>query len=159
MTKLPEAPPVAELERLLIDVNELAASVSVEQARAGDAFAERVAELRARFARMLALLDPVQLDQRLSEYAEHRMQLVDESEEYARATEELLTLSLVLIDAPEAAAAALKRGCVRLSGVLSEPGVPRLFGRLLRRVRELARQTGSVELRAWVDGVMASLPD
>lgn len=154
--------PVAdlELERLLAAVNELAASVGVEQARAApDAFPERVAELRGQFAALHAVRDDVELECRLLDYAEHRFALVDEAREYARATEELLTASLVLADAPKLIAPALQRAIVRLSAVLSEPGVPQLFGRLLRRLRELARQSGDSDLRAWVDGVVASLPD
>lgn len=154
--------PVAdlELERLLTAVNELAASVGVEQARAApDAFLERVAELRGQFAALHAVRDDVELECRLLDYAEHRFALVDEAREYARATEELLTASLVLADAPKLIAPALQRGAVRLSAVLSEPGVPQLFARLLRRLRELARQSSDSDLRAWVDGVVASLPD
>jgi hypothetical protein len=154
--------PVAdhELDALLAAVNELAASVGVEQARAApEAFLERVAELRGRFARLHAVREDVELQCRLLDYAEHRFALVDEAREYARATEELLTASLVLADAPELIAPALQRGVVRLSAVLSEPGVPQSFGRLLRRLRELARQSGSADLRAWVDGAIAALPD
>lgn len=154
--------PVAdlELERLLTQVNELAASVGVEQARSTpETFLERVTELRGQFAGLHAVRDDVELECRLLDYAEHRFALVDEAREYTRATEELLTASLVLADAPDLIAPALQRGVVRLSAVLSEPGVPQSFARLLRRLRELARQSGNSELRAWVDGVVASLPD
>ena len=149
-----------ELERLLTAVNELAASVGVEQARATpEAFLERVAGLRGQFAALRPSRDDVELQCRLLDYAEHRFALVDEAREYARATEELLTASLVLADVPELIAPALQRGIVRLSAVLAEPGVPQSFARLLRRLRELARQSGSADLRAWVDGVVAALPD
>jgi hypothetical protein len=157
---LPEPISDLELERLLSAVNELAASVAVEQTRsAPEAFLERVAELRAQFAALLPSRDEVELNCRLLDYAEHRFALVDEAGDYSRATEELLTASLVLADAPELIAPALQRGVVRLSAVLSEPGVPQSFARLLRRLRELARQSGSADLRAWVDGVVAALPD
>jgi hypothetical protein len=161
----PEFPTDVELERLLSDVTELSASLGLQQARAESApFLERVAELGRRFAGLRNSetesdrSDEV-LQACLIAHAEHRLQLVDEPAEYAQATEELLTLSLVLSDAPELVAPALQRGVVRLSAVLSEPGVPRQFGRLLRRLRELARQSGSLDLQAWVDGAIAALPD
>ncbi|HEU4577604.1 MAG TPA: hypothetical protein VFS67_05085 [Polyangiaceae bacterium] len=157
---LPEPISDPELEHLLGAVNELAASVGVDQARAApDAFPERVAELRAQFAALRPSREAVELECRLLDYAEHRFALVDEARDYARATEELLTASLVLADAPELIGPALQRGVVRLSAVLAEPGVPQSFARLLRRLRELARQSGSADLRAWVDGVVAALPD
>src|SRR5262245_5779888 len=91
-----------ELERLLSDVNELAASFRSEQTHAeSEGFLERVAELRERFSELRASRDELEMQVRFSAYADHRLRLVDESEEYARATEELLTLSLVLSGAPE----------------------------------------------------------
>jgi hypothetical protein len=156
----PEQPPDLELERLLAAVNELAASLGVEQTRSAPAaFLERVAELQGQFATLRAAWEDAELQRRLVEYAERRFALVDEAREYARATEELLTASLVLADAPELIAPALQRGVIRLSAVLSEAGVPQSFARLLRRLRELARQSGSADLRAWVDGAIAALPD
>jgi sugar-specific transcriptional regulator TrmB len=157
---LPEPVTDPELERLLAAVNELAASVGVERARAApDAFLERVGELQRQFAALRPTREEVELQCRLLDYAEHRFTLVDEARDYARAAEELLTASLVFSDSPELIAPALQRGVVRLSAVLSEPGVPQSFGRLLRRLRELARQSSNADLRAWVDGVVASLPD
>ena len=157
---LPEPIADLELERLLGAVNELAASVGVAQARAApEAFLERVAELQGQFAALRPRREDIELECRLLDYAEHRFTLVDEARDYGRATEELLTASLVLASAPELIAPALQRGVVRLSAVLSEPGVPQSFARLLRRLRELARQSGSDDLRAWVDGVVAALPD
>lgn len=161
----PEFATDVELERLLLDVTELSAALGPQQARAeSDPFLERVAELGRRFASLRSRqsendLSLEVLQACLIAHAEHRFKLVDVPEDYARATEELLTLSLVLSDAPELVAPALQRGIVRLSAVLTEPGVPRQFGRLLRRLRELARQSGSVDLQAWVDGAIGALPD
>jgi hypothetical protein len=42
--------------------------------------------------------------------------------------------------------------------VLTEDGVPRLFGQLLKRLRDLSRQTGDLELKAWLTGVADALP-
>jgi len=161
----PEFTTDIELERLLAAVTELSASLGPQQARAeSDPFLEQVAELGRRFSSLRSAdtesdrSDEV-LQACLVAHAEHRFQLVDEPAEYVQATEELLTLSLVLSAAPELVAPALQRGIVRLSAVLTEPAVPRQFGRLLRRLRELARQGGSVELQAWVDGVLGALPD
>jgi len=156
----PEPESDIEFERLLSDASELAATLGSSAARAdADAFLAQVARLQQRFAELRPSREQLDLQIRCQAYAEHRLGLVDEAHEYARATEELLALSLVLSDAPEVVAPALQRGVVRLSAVLSEPGVPRLFGRLLRRLRELARLSGSAELRAWVDGVVRALPD
>lgn len=161
----PEFPTDIELERFLVDVTELSASLGPQQARAeSDPFLERAAELGRRFSSLRSSTstsdrsDEV-LQACLIAHAEHRFRLVDEAAEYAQATEELLTLSLALAGAPELVAPALQRGIVLLSAVLSEPGVPRQFGRLLRRLRDLARQSGSAELKAWVDGAIGALPD
>jgi len=156
----PEPESDIEFERLLSDASELAAMAGPEAGRAdSDAFLEQVARLQQRFAELRPTRQELDLQIRCQAYAEHRFGLVDEAHEYARAAEELLALSLVLSEAPEVVAPALQRGVLRLSAVLSEPGVPRLFGRLLRRLRELARQSGSAELRAWVEGVVAALPE
>jgi hypothetical protein len=161
----PEFPTDIELERLLVAVTELSASLGPQQARAeSDPFLEQVAELGRRFSSLRSTesesdrSDEV-LQACLIAHAEHRFRLVDEPAEYAQATEELLTLSLVLSSAPELVAPALQRGVVLLSAVLTEPGVPRQFGRLLRRLRDLARQSGNAELQAWVSGAISSLPD
>ena len=156
----PEPESDLEFERLLSDASELAASLGSEKVRAdSDAFLERVAQLQRRFAELRPARDELDLQLRCQAYAEHRFQLVDEAHEYAQATEELIALSLVLSEAPGVVGPALQRGVVLLSATLGEPGVPRLFGRLLRRLRELARQSGNAELRAWVDGVVSALPD
>ncbi len=146
----------AELERLLGEVTDLAAVLPLGDS---EAFLQRVADVRARAVSLCEHLPAAALTSRCVAYAEHRLSLVDEAEEYGLATDELITLSLVLADAPALAAPALQRGVVLLSNVLAEPGVPQQFARLLRQLRALARQSGDGELRAWIDGVVRALPD
>ena len=145
-----------ELDRLLGEVNDLAASLPLGNS---EAFLARVAAVRGRAASLSAYVPATTLTRRCVEYAEHRLSLVDEAEEYGLATDELITLSLVLADAPVQVAPALQRGVVLLSNVLAEPGVPQQFARLLRQLRALARQSGDGELRAWIEGVVRALPD
>lgn len=145
-----------ELDRLLADVNDLAASLPLGDS---EAYLARVATVRGRAASLAAYVPAATLTRRCVEYAERRLGLVDEAEEYGLATDELITLSLVLADAPTVVAPALQRGVVLLSNVLAEPGVPQQFARLLRQLRVLARQSGDGELRAWIDGVVRVLPD
>lgn len=145
-----------ELERLLGDVSDLAAVLPLGDS---EAFLERVAAVRSRFASACERLPAGAVTRRCVAYAERRLQLVDEAEEYGLATDELITLSLVLADAPLLVAPALQRGVVLLCNVLSEPAVPQQFARLLRQLRALARQSGDSELRAWIDGVVRALPD
>jgi hypothetical protein len=151
-----EAPETDELERLLGDVSDLAASLPLGDS---EAFLERVAAVRTRAAELAGWVPAGTLRRRAVEYAERRLQLVDEAEEYGLATDELITLSLVMADTPALVAPALQRGVVLLSHVLSEPGVPQQFARLLRQLKALARQSGDGELRAWIDGVVSALPD
>jgi hypothetical protein len=92
-------------------------------------------------------------------FARHRFELVDGGEEYAAAADEVLVLSLVSSQAPRLCTGALQRAVVTLSSVLGEEGVVRQFGNLLRRLRQLARQTGDAELKAWVSGVVGALPE
>jgi hypothetical protein len=156
----PEPESDFEFERLLSDASELGAQLGSSAAQAdSEAFLAQVARLQQRFAELRPSREELDLQLRCQAYADHRLGLVDEAHEYAQATQELLALSLVLSAAPDVVAPALQHGVLRLSAVLSEPGVPRLFGRLLRRLRELARVSGSAELRAWVDGVVSALPD
>jgi hypothetical protein len=145
-----------ELDRLLGEVNDLAASLPQGDS---EVFLARLAEVRARAASLSAYVPAGTMKRRSVAYAEHRMQLVDQAEEYGLATDELITLSLVLADAPLLVAPALQRGVVLLSNVLAEEGVPQQFARLLRQLRALQRQSGDAELRAWIDGVVRALPD
>ena len=151
-------PPDPELARLLSEVNDLAATSSREAALDPDATWQRISSLRERFAAVRANIPEVELIARLNDYAGHRFDLVDDTSEYVAAGQEVLTLSQVLADAPLVVAPALQQTLVRLTSLLSEPEVPQLFGRLLRRLRELGRQSGDPELKAWVEGVISALP-
>jgi hypothetical protein len=151
-------PPDPELARLLSEVNDLAETSSREAALDPDAAWQRISSLRERFVAVRANIPEVELIARLNDYAGHRFELVDDASEYAAAGQELLTLSQVLSDTPLLVAPALQQTLVRLSSLLGEPEVPKLFGRLLRRLRELGRQSGDPELKAWVEGVISVLP-
>jgi len=151
-------PPDPELSQLLSEVNDLAATSSREAALDPDAAWQRISALSERFASVRAKIPEVELVARLNDYAGHRFDLVDDAEEYAAAGQEILTLSQVLGDAPLVVAPALQQTLVRLTSLLGEPEVPQLFGKLLRRLRELGRQSGDPELKAWVDGVISALP-
>jgi hypothetical protein len=95
---------------------------------------------------------------RFEVFVARRFELVDDASEYALATDEALVLSIVSTDAAELVIPALKRSVTILSGVLIEDGTPALFGRLLKRLREIARQTGDTDLEAWLEGVRQALP-
>jgi hypothetical protein len=144
------------LARLFADVAELAAA---REALGAEAFLERLGSLRLRFGELCENRPDTELKAELEDFAKHRFDLVDEPGEYADATSEVLSLSLVAADAPELVVRALQDSVVRLSAVLGIEGVPQLFAQLLKRLRELARQHQNLELRAWVDGVVAALPD
>jgi hypothetical protein len=92
-------------------------------------------------------------------FARHRFELVDSGEEYATACDEVLVLSMVASETPALCVRALQEAVITLSSVLAEEGAVRQFGNLLRRLRQLARQTDDAELKAWVAGVVSSLPD
>jgi len=91
-------------------------------------------------------------------FARHRFQLVDSGEEYATVAEEVLVLSMVASEAPRLCVRALQQAVMALSAVLGEEGAVQQFGALLRRLRQLARQTDDSELKAWLAGVAAALP-
>lgn len=120
---------------------------------------ERLGSLRLRFRELRERRAESEMKAELEDFARHRFELVDEPGEYADATSEVLSLSLVAADAPELVERALQDSVIRLSAVLSVEGVPQLFAQLLKRLRELARQHQNTELRVWVDGVVAALPD
>lgn len=123
-----------------------------------ESFLAEVEKLKTDFRAIVGSRDEVELRAHFEDFARHRFTLVDDGSEYALAAEEVLVLSMVVSDAPESCTRALQESIITLSGVLLEPGVPPKFTQLLRRVRQIARQTGSSELRAWVDGVVAALP-
>lgn len=98
------------------------------------------------------------LTQSFEAFAEKRLSLVDEGAEYALAGDEVVLLSMALGESAPLAFGALKRTLIRLSAVLLEEDVPAAFGRVLKRLRHLARQHADTELEAWVRGVVDALP-
>jgi hypothetical protein len=124
-----------------------------------EAFFERVNELTARFAELRKYRSERTLLSQLEGFAAHRFELVDDPSEYSLAADEVMVLSMVLAESAPLIIPALKRSVVILSGVLSENGVPQLFAQLLKRLRELGRQSGDAELASWVKGVVSALPD
>lgn len=91
-------------------------------------------------------------------FARKRFDLVDEPSEYPFAWDELMVLALGLGDAARLVFPALKHMIELMSERLGEQGVPTLFGQMLKRTRQLARQHGDEELGAWVQGVVGALP-
>jgi hypothetical protein len=144
-----------ELASFLERVTELSA---LRQGSGPEAFFAHIHDLGVELRELRKYRTDRALGPRLEAFAARRFELVDDSSEYALATDEVLVLSMVLADAAELAIPALKRGVIILSAVLSEEGVPRLFGQLLKRLRDLSRQTGDVELKAWLTGVADALP-
>lgn len=144
-----------ELTQFLEQVTELSAS---RDALGPDAFLSQLDELAAQFALLRKYRKDANLAARLESFAVHRFELVDDPSEYVLAGNEVSLLSMVLTDAAPLVLPALKRSVSIVSLVLSEPGVPRLFGQLLKRLRTLARQQKDEELERWVAGVISALP-
>jgi hypothetical protein len=144
-----------ELASFLTRVTELSA---LRHGSGPEAFLARIDDLATELRELRKYRTDRALGPRLEAFAARRFELVDDSSEYALATDEVIVLSLVLADAPDLAIPALKRGVIILSAVLTEDGVPRLFGQLLKRLRDLSRQTGDLELKAWLTGVADALP-
>ncbi len=143
------------LHRFLDRVVELA---SVRHARGPEAFLAASGELAEEFRLLRKYRTDRILTERLEAFADKRFDLVDEASEYALASDDVLILSMALGDAANLALPALKRAVQRASSVLTEEGMPKAFGQLLRRARQLARQHGDSELEAWVAGVIGALP-
>jgi hypothetical protein len=91
-------------------------------------------------------------------FAKKRFELVDDESEYAAVGREVLSLALVAEASPELLVPVLQQSVRASSDVLAAEGMPRVFGQLLRRLRELARRSGDKEAEAWVAGVIANLP-
>jgi hypothetical protein len=144
-----------ELARFLERVIELSA---LRQTSGPEAFLAMLDELGAQFRELRKYRNDRALGPSLDAFAARRFELVDDPSEYALAADEVLVLSMVLGDAAELIVPALQRSVMTLSGVLAEDDVPRLFGQLLKRLRELARQTGNIELKGWLAGVVKALP-
>lgn len=145
-----------ELSRFFDAIVDLAAE---RHALGPDAFLAALDEQAVQFRRLLAYRSERALTQRLSAFARKRLELVDDASEYAIAIEEVMLLSTALQSSAQLAFPALKACLELLSGKLAEDGVPALFGKLLKRTRQLARQHHDTELEAWVQGVVKALPD
>jgi hypothetical protein len=98
------------------------------------------------------------LTQSFDAFARKRYDLVDEPSEYSLAWDEVMVLTLALGDSAPLVFPALKQAIELMSMRLSEEGVPALFGQMLKRTRQLARQHGDKQLGAWVQGVIGALP-
>ena len=156
----PNSPGDADHDPELAQFFEQVTRVSAERQGSGpEAFFERVNELAAQFAELRKYRSERTLVSRLEGFAAHRFELVDDPSEYALAADEVLVLSMVLAESVALVIPALKRSVVILSGVLREDGVPALFAQLLKRLRDLGRQSGDAELASWVRGVVSALPD
>jgi hypothetical protein len=144
-----------ELSRFLEGVLELSAE---RHQRGPDAFLAALEGLADDFRALRLYRSEKSLEQRLESFVEKRFQLIDEPGEYALAGDEVLVLSMSLGSSEPISVPAVKRALVRLSAVLVEEGVPSVFGQLLKRLRQLARQHHDAELTAWVRGVVNALP-
>jgi hypothetical protein len=144
-----------ELSRFLEAVLELSAE---RHQRGPDAFLAALDGLADDFRALRLYRNEKSLEQRLEGFVEKRFQLIDEPTEYALAGDEVVVLSMALGDFAAVSVPAVKRALVRLSAVLVEEGVPSVFGQLLKRLRQIARQHPDAELEAWVRGVVDALP-
>jgi hypothetical protein len=123
-----------------------------------DSFLERASELQAEFTALARYRADALLSSRLEQFVQHRFDLVDDASEYALAAHEAFILSLVLDGQRRLVVPALRRAILLASGHLLEEGMPQLFGQLLKRLRTFARTENDPDLKAWVDGVVRSLP-
>ncbi len=156
----PNSPGDSDHDPELAQFFEQVTLLSTERQSTGpEAFFERVNELTARFTELRKYRSERTLLSALEGFAAHRFELVDDPSEYSLAADEVMVLSMVLAESAPLIIPALKRSVVILSGVLSEEGVPQLFAQLLKRLRELGRQSGDAELASWVKGVVSALPD
>jgi hypothetical protein len=144
-----------DLTGFLEDVLELSAE---RHLRGPDAFLAAIEGLAEQFRALRLYRNEKSIEQRFESFADKRFQLIDEPEEYALAGDEVLVLSMALGDSAPVSVPALKRAMIHLSAVLKEENVPTVFGHLLKRLRQLARQYQDKELEAWVLGVVKSLP-
>jgi hypothetical protein len=127
--------------------------------RGPDDFLEALGELADTFRGLRRYRTEAALAPRLEAFVRKRFDLVDEASEYALAWDEVVVLSMALEASAALLLPALKRAIERMSSRLAEEGVAALFGQMLKRTRQLARQHGDAELAAWVQGVVNALPD
>jgi hypothetical protein len=145
-----------ELGRFLEAVVDLSAR---RHNRGPDEFLAQVQGLGDTFRGLLQHRTAETLSLSLGAFASKRFDLVDEPSEYPDAWDELMVLVLGVGESAPLVLPALKQAIERMSSHLSEEGVPALFGQMLKRTRQLARQHGDAELGAWVQGVIAALPE
>jgi len=126
--------------------------------RGPEAFLSTLDDLELTFRDLRRYRTEKILRERLEAFVVSRFELVDEAEEYALACDETLVLSMALGEAAWLSVPALKRAVDRASHVLTAPGVPPLFGQLLKRLRQLAKNHADAELEAWVRAVASALP-
>lgn len=150
-----DAPHDSELTALLARVVDLSAA---QYASGPDTFLHQLEQLAAELEQLRLTRGEADLTHQFEAFAVRRFALVDEGSEYAAAADEILVLASVVATHPQLATLALKHAVKCLSEVLGEEGVPRQFKRLLQRLRQGARRAGDDETRAWVEGVIASLP-
>lgn len=154
--RTPAVPPDdLRLEHFLDRVLALSAK---QRSTAPDEFLAEADVLRAELTSLAQSHSEEVLRGSFEAFARHRFELVDSGDEYATVAEEILVLSMVASEAPALCIRALQQGVVALSSVLGEEGVVQQFASLLRRLRQIARQTGDAELKAWLAGVAAALP-
>jgi hypothetical protein len=153
-----EPPPADHDPELSRFLDRVVALSSDRHAYGPDAYLALVQELADDFGRLHKYRGARVLDERFRAFAEKRFDLVDDPSEHALAADEVMVLAMVLGPHAPLAFLAMKRAIHRLSAVLAEPGVPAAFGKLLRRLRQLARQHGDSELEAWVASVIGTLP-
>jgi hypothetical protein len=157
MSALPSLPSEhdPELGRFLDQVIDLSAR---RHSRGPDEFLAATGELVSTFQDLRRYRTDKILTLRLQAFAHKRFELVDDASEYVLAWDEVMVLSMVLGESAPLVFPALKHAIHLMSERLAEEGVPALFGQMLKRARQLARQHADAELGAWVKGVVDALP-
>lgn len=123
-----------------------------------DVLLQGLQELTAQFETVSRYRSDSVLEERIKSFAQRRFALIDVEPEYAETGNEILILSMALVNRAELAAVALKTAILGLSHNLTAPGVTEVFGKLLKRLQGLARTSEDDELKAWVEGAIDSLP-
>jgi hypothetical protein len=144
-----------ELGRFLDDVVDLSAR---RHSRGPDDFLAALEALADTFRHLRRYRNDHVLAQRLEAFVRKRFELVDDPSEYVLAWDEVVVLTMALETSVPLLLPALKEAIERMSSRLGEEGVPTVFGQMLKRTRQLARQHGDRELSAWVQGVVNALP-
>jgi hypothetical protein len=144
-----------ELCRFLDDVVDLSLQRHV---RGPDDFLATLGALADTFRNLRRYRTEPVLAQRLEAFVRKRFELVDDPSEHALAWDEVMVLTMALEGSVALLLPTLKEAIERMSSRLGEEGVPTVFGQMLKRTRQLARQHGDRDLEAWVQGVVNALP-